>query len=244
MTTTTSTTTPTTTTTTPPATATPSVPPHGTAWVALRRRAAGLSMIGAGLVGLAGFVTAPWEDGSTTAAYLHSLTAHPTQAMISMTILHYGYLLFVPTAFVLARLARRHSPKLAATGLALAVLGSGLSGLLVTDAYDLSIAQHLPMHTAVAVSNGVPGGEMIAVGLSTVFGTMLGLVLLLVAMWRARWTSPLPAVAMLAGWVLSFQAHGAVRACTGFALVAVSLTLIGVRVLRARDTEFEHGLCG
>ena len=66
-------------------------------------------------------------------------------AMLSMVLLHYGYLLFVPTVFVLARLARRRSPKLAAAGLVLGVLGSGLSGLLVTDAYDLSIAQHLPL---------------------------------------------------------------------------------------------------
>jgi hypothetical protein len=220
-----------------------SAPTGSSAAVTLRRHAAGWSMIAAGAVGLAGFLTAPWEQGSSTADYLASLTAHPTQAMISMAILHWGYLLFVPTAFVLARLARRRSPRLAAAGLVLSVIGSGLSGFLVTDAYDLSIGQHLPTSTAVQVSDGVSGGAMVAIGLPTVFGAMLGLVLLLVAMWRAKWVSVVPAIAMLAGWVLSFQAHGAVRACTGFALVAVALAWVGMRVLRAPNAHFDSGEC-
>ena len=123
-----------------PATTAPAHPERG---ARLRRYAAGAAIVGGGAVSLVGFLATPWEGGSYTASYLHSLTAHPTQAMIAMAILHYGYLLFVPTAFVLARLARRRSPRLAATGLVLSVLGSGLSGFLVTDAYDLAIAQHL-----------------------------------------------------------------------------------------------------
>lgn len=209
---------------------------------ALRRRAAGTVMIGAGVVSLAGFLATPWENGSDTASYLRSLTSHPTQAMVAMALLHYGYLLFVPVAFSLARLARPRAPKLAAVGLVLSVLGSGLSGFLVTDAYDLSIGQHLPIHTAVTVSDGVPGGAMLAVAVPTIFGAMIGLVVLLVAMWRARWMSVVPAVAMLAGWAVSFGAHDLVRACTGFALVAIALVLTGTRVLRAGDSEFETGI--
>jgi hypothetical protein len=209
--------------------------------VRLRRRAAGTAIIAAGAISLAGFLTAPWEHGSDTAAYLRSLTGAPTQAMISMAILHYGYLLFVPTAFVLARLARRGAPRVAATGLVLSILGSGLSGFLVTDAYDLSIARHLPPGTAVQVSDGVSNGAMIGVALPTVFGAMLGLVVLLLAMWRARHLSVLPALLLVAGWLASFHAHGALRACTGFALVALALGWVGFRVLRMTDEQYAAG---
>lgn len=207
----------------------------------LRRRAAGASIIAAGALGLLGFLTAPWEQRSDTASYLRSLTGHPTQAMVSMAILHYGYLFFVPTAFVLGRLARHGAPRLAAAGLVLSVLGSGLSGFLVTDAYDLSIAQHLPTGQAVSVSDGVSGPAMIAIALPTIFGMMIGLVLLLVALWRTRRISVIPAALMAAGWITCFQAHGALRACTGFALVALALGWVGIRVLRMSDGEFAAG---
>jgi hypothetical protein len=69
-------------------------------------------------------------------------------------------------------------------------------------------------------------------------------VLLLVALWRARWTSWLPAAAVLAGWVVSYGAHDAIRACSGAALVAIGLVAVGVRVLRASDEQFDWGIPG
>jgi hypothetical protein len=208
---------------------------------ALRRRASGLAAIGAGTITLAGFLTCPWENSSGESAYLESLLRDPRMAMISMVLLHYGYLLFVPVMFVLGRLARRRAPRLAAVGVVLGVLGAGLSGLLVTDAYDLAIAQHLPMGTALQVEAGISPGGMLAIALPTVFGTILGLVILSAAMWRARWVSWLPFAAMLAGWVLSFGAHDLIRAGSGAALVAIALVVLGVRILRASDTEFAGG---
>jgi hypothetical protein len=210
--------------------------------VAGRSRAAGVAAIAAGAVGLAGILTCNWEGGADSASYLRSLTAHPTQSMISMALLHYGYLLFVPVAFVLARLARHGAPKLAASGLILSILGSGLSGFLVTDAYDLSIAQHLPIQTAVRVSDGVSGWAMFGIALPTVFGSMLGLVMLLLAMWRAGWMPLAPALVMLLGWVVGFHAHDLVRASAAFGMVALAFVWTGVRILRGSDEEFQTGL--
>jgi hypothetical protein len=207
----------------------------------LRRRATGVTAVAAGVVTLAGFLTCPWENLPGQDAYLQSLLSNPPMAMLSMVLLHYGYLLFVPTVFVLARLARRRSPRLAGAGLVLGVLGSGLSGLLVTDAYDLSIAQHLPVAQALAVEDGIPLQGMLAVALPSAFGTILGLVLVLAAMWRARWISAAPVVLMLAGWVIGFGAHTLLRAGTGATLVAAALVLVGVRVLRMSDQEFATG---
>jgi hypothetical protein len=162
-------------------------------------------------------------------------------AMISMVLLHYEYLLFVPVAFVLGRLARRRAPRLAAVGTVFAVLGAGLSGLLVTDAYDLAIAQHVPMATALEVEGAISPRGMLAIALPSAFGTILGLVILSAAMWRARWVSWLPFAAMLVGWVVSFGAHDLVRAGSGAALVAIALVVLGVRILRASDAEFAAG---
>ena len=207
----------------------------------LRRVASGASVIAAGVVTLAGFLTCPWENLPGEDAYLQSLLSNPPMAMLSMVLLHYGYLLFVPTVFVLARLARRRSPKLAGAAVVLGVLGSGLSGLLVTDAYDLSLAQHVPFAQALAVEDGISVQGMLAIALPSAFGTIFGLVLVLAAMWRSRWINVVPMVLMLAGWVLGFGAHTLVRAGSGATLVAIALVMVGIRVLRMSDQEFATG---
>jgi hypothetical protein len=206
-----------------------------------RRRAAGITAIAAAAVTLAGFLTCPWEDSPLETDYLSTLAHNEFMATLSMVLLHYGYLLFVPVFFVLARLARRRSPKLAATGLALGVLGSGLSGFLVTDAYDLALAQNLPLEKAASISDAVSPVAGMAMGLPTVYGTILGFVVVLAAMWRARYVSVIPAVVMLAGWVVGYGAHTLVQAGSGAALVAIALTWMGIRVLRLSDAQFAAG---
>ena len=207
-----------------------------------RRIAAGSSIIGAGVLTLAGYLTAPWEGGATQAEYIRSLTDHPTSSMLSMILLHFGYLLLVPTAFVLARLARRRAPWLAGIGLAFAVLGSGLSAVVLTDAYDLSLGQHLTMAQALGVESGMSVAGFVAIGLTSTVGTVVGSVLLMAAMWRATWTSWLPGVATLAGWVVAYGAHDFLRACTGAALITIGLVAVGVRVLRSSDEQFATGI--
>jgi hypothetical protein len=208
----------------------------------VRRIAGGASIVGAGVLTLAGFLTCPWEGGATEADYIRSLTGHPGSAMLSMIVLHFGYLLLVPTAFVLARLARQRAPWLAGVGLVFAVLGSGLSAVVLTDAYDLSLGQHLTMAQALSVENGMSVPGFVAIGLTSSVGTVVGSVLLMAAMWRARWTSWLPAVAMLAGWAVAWGAHDFVRACSGAALITIALVAVGVRVLRSTDEQFATGI--
>lgn len=206
-----------------------------------RRRVAGITTISAAVVTLAGFLTCPWEDSAVETDYLSTLLHNETMATISMILLHYGYLLFVPVFFVLARLARRRSPKLAATGLVLGVLGSGLSGLLVTDAYELALAQNLPLDKAAEISSSVSPIAGMTMGLPSMFGAVIGLVVVLAAMWRARYVSWIPAVVMLAGWALSYGAHTLLQAGSGAALVAIALTWMGIRILRLSDEQFAVG---
>ena len=211
----------------------------------LRRRAAGLSLIGAGALTVAGILATPWENGSGTPAYLKSLVGHPKQAVVAAVILHFGYLLFVPAAFAMARLARRGARKLSAVGISLAVLGSGLSGLLVTDMYDLSIARHVGTTAGAPISDmkDVPFAPLgfVTIGMMTSLGMILGLVLLAVAMRRARLAPIWPAVAIFAGFAVGFGAHGIVRATIAFATLSVGLAFLGVKVLRMSDERFAYG---
>jgi hypothetical protein len=211
----------------------------------LRRRAAGFAMLGAAAISLGGFLATPWEGSSGTTPYLKSLADHPRQAIVAAVLLHFGYLLFVPTAFALARLARRGAPRLSAIGISLAVLGSGLSGLLVTDMYDLSIARHVGTTAGVPVSEmtDLPAGPLgfISIGALTAFGAILGLVVLAGAMRRARLAPLWPSIAILVGFGSAFGAHGMVRACAGFAAVAVGIGFLGITVLRMSDERFGYG---
>lgn len=211
----------------------------------LRRRAAGWSFIGAGALTLAGILATPWENGSGETTYLKSLVNHPKQAVIAAVILHFGYLLFVPAAFAMARLARRGARKLSSIGITLAVLGSGLSGLLVTDFYDLSIARH------VGTTAGAPISDMkdvplmtfgfITTGMLTSLGMILGLVLLAIAMRRARLAPLWPAISILVGFVIGFGAHGMLRATVAFGVLCVGIAFLGVKVLRMSDERFAYG---
>jgi hypothetical protein len=211
----------------------------------LRRRAAGLSFLGAGIISMAGFLVTPWEGGPGEETYLRSLVEHPRQAVIAATLLHFGYLLFVPAAFVMARLARRGARKLSAWGISLAVLGSGLSGLLVTDLYDLSIARHVGTAAGSPISEmkDVPFAAVGIVGMAVLSAIPLivGLVLLAGAMRQARLAPLWPTIAIFAGFFSAFGAHDMLRSCAGFGAVFVGIGFLGITVLRMSDERFAYG---
>ena len=211
----------------------------------LRRRVTGATFLGAAAVTMAGILATPFENGSGETAYLKSLASHPKQAVVAAVLLHFGYLLFVPAAFAMARLARRGARKLAAVGITLAVLGSGLSGLLVTDLYDLSIARHAGIAGGAPISNmdGVPlaGLGFLTMGLLTSLGMTLGLVVLAAAMRRARLAPVWPAIAIFAGLAVGFGAHTLLRTAIGFGAMCVAIAFLGIRVLRMSDERFGYG---
>lgn len=211
----------------------------------MRRRAAGTTLLAAAALTMAGILVTPFENGSGEATYLRSLAAHPKQAVVAAVLLHFGYLLFVPAAFVMARLARRGARKLSAFGICLAVLGSGLSGLLVTDLYDLSVARHVGAVGGAPISNmdGVPlaGLGFVTMGMLTSLGMIVGLVLLAGAMRRARLAPLWPALAIFAGFAVGFGAHTLLRTAVGFGAICVALAFLGVTVLRMTDDRFAFG---
>jgi hypothetical protein len=201
-----------------------------------------LSIAGAGVLIFAGFLITASDGSSATAATLRTVAAHPAQAQLSAVVLHFGYLLLIPAAFALAHLARRGVRRLTYTGLVFTVLGAGLSGLLVSDFFELSLAQHLPLADAVRVDDA---GKQYALGTliakPTALAAVLGLVLLAVAVWRVGWVSWWPAVVLLVGWVVAFSNDTLLRGGVGSGLVLVGLAALATRVLRASDSEWEDG---
>ena len=211
----------------------------------LRRHASAGALIGAAAITMAGILATPFENGRGETTYLKSLANHPRQAVVAAVLLHFGYLLFVPAAFVMARLARRGARKLSAAGIVLAVLGSGLSGLLVTDLYDLSVARHAGVVGGAPISNmdGVPfaGLGFVTMGLLTSLGMVVGLVLLAAAMRRARLAPLWPSIAIFAGFAVGFGAHTLLRTVAGFGAICVALAFLGIKVLRMTDERFAFG---
>jgi hypothetical protein len=201
------------------------------------RIVAAVALLLAPIVTLAGMLATPWEKEATTASYHDALAAHPTQAGVAALILHFGYLLLLPAALGIMHLARRSTPKVAHVGGLLAVIGlASLPGLLVTDYYDLALAQNLPRAESVKIADASmtwPAGVMLATTIAPMF---FGLVTLMVAAVRAgvaRFWAP---IAVAVGWILPFASGtGLVPAAAGAALIGVALIPLGLKVARMSD---------
>ncbi len=154
-------------------------------------------------------------------------------------------MLLLPAALGLMHLARRATPKLAHVGGALAVFGlATLPGLLVTDFYDLALAQALPRAQSAAISDATQESWAAAVmGISAVAPMFFGLVALTVAAWRAGVTKFWAPFAVAIGWMLPFASGtGLVPAAAGATLMLVVFAPIGLKVARMSDQAWEERL--
>src|SRR3712207_8445374 len=75
-----------------------------------RRVGGALSLLGAGTLTCVSLLMIPYQN-ETHAEYLQTGVDHQTNILWAAVVLHFGYLLLVPAAFTLVRLARRGAPK-------------------------------------------------------------------------------------------------------------------------------------
>ena len=95
------------------------------------RKAAGISMIGAGVLILAGVLIGPWQPDDSLRTYLLTYAAEPVRAQTSAVVLHFGFLLLLPTILGLAMFATLFLGTILAVFLTLgAVRGDAERGLL------------------------------------------------------------------------------------------------------------------
>lgn len=207
-----------------------------------RRLAAGVASIAGGLLTFAGFAATPWEGSNDTALYLRALADNPLQGQIAATLLHFGFLLMVPAVLVLGQLVRRRSVVLGHVGLFFGLLGTiGLPGLLVVDWYGLELAQQLPIDQAVAIEEATQAHALAAlVAAPSAIGMAVGFVLLLVAAARARKMSWWLVPVLPAGFLMSMQPTLVGGLVAGGSMLIV-MAAVGIRALRATDTEWETG---
>jgi hypothetical protein len=203
----------------------------------LSRRLTGACLIAAPAIILAGLILTPYQPHSGTGSYHDTLAANPTQAQIAAIVLEIGYILLVPAVFGLIAHARPASRWLRTPGAVLAVIGTAtLPGLLVTDIYDLALAQKLPRGLSVAVANHANNAWSGAIMASpAVIGTVIGTTLLIAAAWRAglapAWAAPLA----LAGWLIAHR-PGLGPAIAGGALLLIAYGTVGRRLIQTQPT--------
>lgn len=208
-----------------------------------RRTASGLCLIVGPLAAWIGGLVPRWEAEETTAAYLQALAESPGRAQVSAVLLYFGFLLTAVGIFGMIHLLRRRALVLGHIGAVLAVWGwVTLPGLLVTDFYDMSLAEYGNRQDAIAISEragSYVGGAVI--GIPVLLG-MVGLVLLGVALWRAKLVPVWVPVLLLANVVQNFVAPpGAVSWAIGIAPFVVALGYVGLKILGMSDDEWEHG---
>jgi hypothetical protein len=152
-------------------------------------------------------------------------------------VLHFGYLLLLPAALTLVRLARRHNPKTALAAMLLAGLGSGQSGIIVVDFYDVALANALPADQALDIWNLAGSyGQGAIIAATSVFGLALGINLAVYAAWRARAIPVYPLILSILGWGIFTTFSGDPwLPSIGSGLVAIGLGWAGLIVLKMRD---------
>jgi hypothetical protein len=160
------------------------------------RIATGLCAVIAGPIILAGMATSVWAPDESLASLMRSYLVDPARSQVSAILLHFGYLLLLPTALGLATVTHE-TPRLRACGLIFAICGlSTLPGLLAIDFYDLALAQTLTIEQAVAVEEQVDRytGPYVLI-IPTIVGMVVSFACLSIGAWRVRflpwWTSAL-----------------------------------------------------
>ena len=208
-----------------------------------RRTAFGLCLVAGPLVALIGGLITPWEESDTTAAYLTALTESPAWAQASAVLLYFGYLLMAVGVFGMLHLLRRRAVVLGHVAGALAIWGwVSLPGMLSVDFYDLSLGESADRGAAVAISDRAGEYTGAAVmGVSVLLG-IVGLLLLVVALWRAGFVPLWSPAVLFAGTAASFVLPpGALSFTIGTAAWLLTLGHVGLKMLRMSDEEWKRG---
>ena len=215
-----------------------------------RRPAAALHLAGAGLF-LAGLALTPWEQENTAASYHDALAASPDQAQAAALVLHFSYALLAAGAFALLGVLGTGAPAgrwWRRAGAPLVVLGATtMPGLLITDAYDLALAQapSLDRDASAAVSDAV-GETLLAgvIGASAMLGFIVGPLLLWVAAWRQRVVPGTVPALVLAAWIVGFASMELPVMLAGAALLIAAYGLASATLWWERPSAETRAITG
>lgn len=151
------------------------------------RIAAGAALVAGPVLWAAGMWTSPPAAGTTDLDYVTSLGRDGTLTQVSALFLHYGNLfigLGVLAAVSLVRGLR--GSRLTVIGALMTALGfTNVSGMLLSDWWNLSAAQNLPIEQAAKVFSGFKDSSLLFLWDGFEMFSLLGTILLLVGLARA-----------------------------------------------------------
>ena len=209
------------------------------------RKLAGACLIAAPLALTAATALAPWfvaDVGDLLAA----LAANQSALLAADLLVVLAVVLLIPASLGILRALRNRIPRLAPVAVGMFLVGwLFVLGPVMVDRIQLQLAlSGMPRDEAVALVRSLETDA----GISVIFGVFiightLGAILLGIALARARFV-PIWAVASI---MIAAVLHPIARVGLGskwldvvaFALLALGLAVVGVRVLRMSDDEWE-----
>lgn len=208
-----------------------------------RRRAAGICLIaGPGLV-LAGAAIFP-SLAADQEDWVADIAAAGTRGAAGSALVIVGLALSVLAYMALVHLLREHRPLAGDIGGALAIVGAALmTGLLGMSLAEVEVIRHLgsSAETAAVIDAIDESPAAIVMFVGTLL-LPLGLVVLSIALARARTTPPLVAGLLGVGAVVFFVGNFGFLPLliAGSAAMFVATALIGMQLLAETDREWEH----
>lgn len=201
----------------------------------LLQRIGGGALLAAPLLFTGGMLTAPVQDAPGDAAYIEALAADPALSLASANLLHYGWVALAFGALATIGLLRGRAGRifLPIAAVLLAVGAVQMSGLLLSDWFQISAGTQLPIETAVAIDAAAKEWSVAAWQFSGMIGGLLGIGLLSLALARAKaiswWIAPLGFLP----WLVPAVGLGSVGALLGLVCYA-PLLIAGTRLVTAR----------
>ncbi|MFC4056774.1 hypothetical protein ACFOWE_00560 [Planomonospora corallina] len=200
------------------------------------RRAAGVALIAAPVLLLAGMLTCPPQDSGSAADYITSLARDSFLTELSAILLHYGLIAGGLGVLAVPGLVRgRRGRGLVLFGAPAAALGMlNVSGAVRDDWWRMVLGQRLPLDSATRISDAVDAAAFMPLWSGTELLAFLGLLALSAGLARAG----------VVGWWLTAVYAGAFAAMSfipihltyavglAFTLLFLPLGVAGVRVLQ------------
>jgi hypothetical protein len=191
-------------------------------------------LVAAPLIELVETVLSPLTDGST-ADDLHAIAAHQSVFVVSVLAGLLATILYVPAFLALARLTWNRSPRLSAVGGAVAVLSMlGFMGVRMLQAVELqAVRKPLGIQTGAALIDSAGTNPIGAVFLVLFLGgSVIGVVCLAVATWRAHVAPRTAVVLFLAFPFVDLLMPGHLGTVVAHAALLAGLGWIGVAAAR------------
>jgi hypothetical protein len=186
----------------------------------------------------------PYDATDSNVVMARAVATHQHAEMVAIWLTLVALLTLIPAVIALGMLARRHAPRLGTAGLVLAYAAFAClfwSSVAGTDSIALGAARiGMRPHTTGALLTSVANVRPIGLGTGIfVFGHILSLVLLALALWRGRaipaWAAALLGVSQLLHFVFAvIVPDHALDACA-WGLTAVAFAVAARAIGRETD---------